>query len=110
MPRGDHLGEFEQVVLLAVLRLDPEGYGVTIRAEIEARTGRDSSIGAVYATLDRLESKGMLASHESSPTGRRGGRARRHYRVTAEGRRALHATRRMFDALWDGIAPDPGSA
>lgn len=109
MPRGEHLGEFEQVVLLAVLRLDPDGYGVTIRSEIESRTGRDASVGAVYATLDRLEAKGYLASRDGTPSPRRGGRAPRHFRITAEGRAALDEARRMLDALWEGFEPDAGS-
>ncbi|MEQ9570066.1 MAG: helix-turn-helix transcriptional regulator [Longimicrobiales bacterium] len=110
MPRGEHLGEFEQVVLLAVLRLDPDGNGVTIRAEIEARTGRDASVGAVYATLDRLEDKGSLESREGTPRPRRGGRAPRHYRITAEGRSALDEARRVLDALWEGFERGAGSA
>lgn len=108
MPRGEHLGEFEQVVLLAALRLDPDGYGVTIRDEIQARTGRDASVGAVYATLDRLEAKGLLESREGSPSPHRGGRAPRHYRLTAGGRSALDEARRMLAALWDGFEPDAG--
>ena len=103
MSRGEHLGEFEQMVLLAVARLGQEGYGVTVRQEIEGRTGREVAVGAVYATLDRLEGKGMLASFEGEPTGERGGRARRHFRLLPEGARALRASRRMLDAMWDGV-------
>ncbi len=100
------LGEFEHVVLLAVARLEGRGYGVTIRREIEERTGRDASIGAVYATLERLETKGLLSSSEGEPTGRRGGRARRHFAVTSAGWQALDATRSMLAALWDGVEPE----
>ena len=103
MSRGEHLGEFEQMVLLAVARLGEDGYGVTVRQEIEARTGREVAVGAVYATLDRLETKGFVASFEGAPTGERGGRARRHFRLLPEGSRALLASRRMLDAMWDGV-------
>ncbi len=109
MAKGDYLGEFEQVVLLAVARLE-EGYGVTIRQEIEARTGREATVGAVYATLDRLEDKGLLRSWEGEPTGRRGGRARRHFELTAPGREALTQSREMIEALWDGVDLRPGEA
>ena len=103
MTKRDYLGEFEQVVLLAVLRLEAEGYGVTIRAEIEERTGRDVSVGAVYATLDRLQTKGLLESREGRPVARRGGRAPRHFSVTDAGRTALDRSRRMLDSLWEGV-------
>lgn len=103
MTKRDYLGEFEQVVMLAVLRLESEGYGVTIRAEIEARTGRDVSVGAVYATLDRLQTKGLLVSRDGQPVARRGGRAPKHFSVTEEGRLALDRSRRMLDALWEGV-------
>lgn len=105
----EFLGEFEQVVLLAVARMEGDGYGVTIRREIEKRTGRDASVGAVYATLDRLEAKGYLSSREGESTGRRGGRARRHFGVTPAGWVALEATRAMLAALWDGMEPRPGT-
>lgn len=108
MAKGDFLGEFEQVVLLAVARLGEEGYGVTVRREIEERTGREVSVGAVYATLDRLESKGLLRSWEGEPTPVRGGRARRHFAVEPVGVRALRETRSMMASLWDGVElPDP---
>ncbi|HSM04500.1 MAG TPA: helix-turn-helix transcriptional regulator [Longimicrobiales bacterium] len=103
MAKGDLLGEFEQMVLLAVARLEGEGYGVTLRQEIAGRTGRDVSIGSVYSTLDRLESKGLLRSSESDPEPVRGGRARRLFRIEAAGQRALEESRRMMDALWDGV-------
>lgn len=103
MAKGDLLGEFEQVVLLVVARLDGEGYGVSIRDEIEARTRREVSVGAVYATLDRLESKGLVTSWKGAPTAERGGRAKRHFRILPEGERALAATREMFRALWRGV-------
>jgi PadR family transcriptional regulator PadR len=103
MPRGRFLGEFEQLVLLAVARLGDEGYGVTIRREIEERTGHSVAIGPLYATLERLESKGWVASREGVSTPVRGGRARRHYRLEAAGVRALGEARRTHDAMWAGI-------
>jgi PadR family transcriptional regulator PadR len=103
MGKGSFLGEFEQLVLLAVARLGEEGYGVTIREEIERRAGREVTIGAVYATLARLEEKGLAASWEGESEARRGGRARRHYRVEPAGARALEAARGMMDRMWDGV-------
>lgn len=103
MGKGSFLGEFEQVVLLAVAQQGEDGYGVTIRQEIERRTGREVTIGAVYATLSRLEEKGLASSYEGEAVARRGGRARRHFRIEPAGARALHATRGMVDAMWDGL-------
>ena len=103
MARGQFLGEFEQVVLLAVARLGDEGYGVTIRQEIERRTGRSPAIGAVYATLERLESKGCVSSYDGESSPVRGGRARRHYRLEPAGIDALRAARRVLDRMWDGV-------
>jgi PadR family transcriptional regulator len=103
MGKGDFLGEFEQVVLLAVARLGDEGYGVTVRREIQRRTGRDVSVGSVYATLARLEEKGLIASREGESSPRRGGRARRHFRVEPAGVVALEAARGMLDRMWDGV-------
>lgn len=99
-------GEFEQVVLLAVARLRGEGYGMTIRQEIEWRSGREVSIGAVYATLDRLERKGYIASWAGEPTARRGGRAKRHFRLEPAGAEALLASRRVLGRMWDGVELD----
>jgi DNA-binding PadR family transcriptional regulator len=96
------------MVLLAVLRQDNEGYGMSVRRELEESAGRDVTIGAVYSTLDRLEQKGLVRSWEGEATPVRGGRARRHFAVTAEGAGALRTARAMMDRLWDGV--DVGSA
>ena len=106
MGKGEHLGEFEQVVLLAVARLGDAGYGVTIRREIERRTGREATVGAVYATLSRLEEKGLVSSMEGEPEPRRGGRARRHFRIEPEGAVALRIARGMMDRMWEGLEGD----
>ena len=98
-----HLGEFEHLIVLALLRLDDRAYGVTIRQEIELRTKREVSIGAVYATLDRLEGKGYVNCYRGDPTPQRGGRSKRFFRVTPKGiaavNRAQHALRRMTAGL-----------
>jgi PadR family transcriptional regulator PadR len=99
----DLLGEFEQIVLLAVLRLGENTYGVPIRSEIESRTKRSVSIGALYNTLDRLEAKGFVSSFFSEPKPERGGRARRYFRVEPPGVKALERTRDAFITMWDGI-------
>lgn len=103
MAKGDVLGEFEHVVLLAVARLEGDGYGVGVREEIERVTGRDAAVGAVYATLDRLEDKGLVTSRQGEPTPVRGGRARRYFDVTAAGRAALAERRDMLVRLWRGL-------
>ena len=103
MPKGDSLGEFEQLVMLAVLRLREEAYGMTVRREIEERTGRESAIGAVYATLDRLEHKGLVRSHETAASDDRGGRPRRTYQVTAVGQKSLQETRKALASMMEGI-------
>lgn len=107
MGKGEFLGEFEQVVLLAVARLGGDGYGLSVRREIERRTGRDVAVGAVYTTLARLEDKGLVASEEGEPTGRRGGRARKLFRILPAGERALEAARGMLDRMWDGLRLGP---
>jgi PadR family transcriptional regulator PadR len=100
--KGDYLGEFEQLVMLAVLRLQDDAYGMEVRREIESRAGRDSSIGAVYATLDRLETKGLVRSRELAPEGDRG-RPRRLYLITADGGRALERTQAAVASMWAGL-------
>jgi len=104
MPKGDSLGEFEHLVLLAVLRLQPDAYGMRVRREIAERTGRDVSIGAVYATLDRLAGKKLVASKLGDPTAERGGRAKRSFRVTAAGAAALNQVRRELASMLEGLA------
>ena len=103
MPKGDALGEFEQIVMLAILRLRDDAYGMTVRREIESRTGRECAIGAIYATLDRLETKRLVRSRDSAPTEDRGGRPRKCYQVTTAGERALDATRKALASMMDGL-------
>ena len=100
---GDVLGEFEQVVLLAILRLADEAYGVSIRSEIRECTGRDITPGALYTTLDRLEQKGLLKSVVGEPTPQRGGRAKRYYKVTRTGLSAVKQSQRAFQRLLRGL-------
>jgi DNA-binding PadR family transcriptional regulator len=102
MAKGEYLGEFEQLVMLAVLRLQHDAYGMEVRREIEARAGRDASIGAVYATLDRLETKGLVRSREAAPEGDKG-RPRRLYLITAAGGRALERTQTAITSMWEGL-------
>jgi PadR family transcriptional regulator, regulatory protein PadR len=101
----DHLGELEQIVLLAVLRVGPNAYGVPIRVEISERTGRSLTVGALYRTLDRLEEKGYVVSWFGDPTPERGGRSKRHFEVRPGGLRALRASRDALAAMWDGLEP-----
>jgi PadR family transcriptional regulator PadR len=102
MAKGLYLGEFEQIIMLAVLRLRETAYGMEVRREIEARTGRDASIGAVYATLDRLEKKGLVQSYESASENE-SGRPRRLYRVTGAGEAALDSTRSALARMSEGL-------
>jgi PadR family transcriptional regulator len=103
MPARDYLGEFEHIVLLALLRLGDQAYGVTVRQEIEARTRREVSIGAIYATLDRLEAKGYVKSRVGGPTAERGGRSKRFFRVTSQGVSAVNRTHRALQSLTEGL-------
>jgi PadR family transcriptional regulator, regulatory protein PadR len=96
------LTDFELMILLAILRVD-EAYGVPIAHEIESTTGRSVVLGAVYPALDRLEERGFLASSVGDPTPERGGRARRYFRVTARGIRAVKDTQRALVALWTDL-------
>lgn len=97
------LGSLEHIVLLAIMRLGVEAYGMTVRREIETATGRDISIGAVYATLVRLESKGFLKSHSGDPTPERGGRAKRYFRMTIRGESALRSTHEIIRKMSAGL-------
>ncbi len=97
------LGEFEQMVLLAVLQLEGDVYGVPIVDEIERRTGRSVSRSAVYITLRRLEKKRLLSSWMSDPISERGGKPRRCVQMEPEGRRLLQQSRKLMEQMWDGL-------
>ena len=103
MSNRDYLGEFEHIVILALLRLEDQAYGVTVRQEIEFRTQREVSIGAVYATLDRLEIKGYVRSHRGDPTPQRGGRSKRFFRVTPKGLATVNRTQRALESMTEGL-------
>jgi PadR family transcriptional regulator, regulatory protein PadR len=102
-----YLGEFEQIVLLAVWRVGEDAYGVRIRQEIEARIGRAVTIGAVYATLDRLAQKHCVKTTLGEPTATRGGRAKRYYSITRTGIAALEDTRQQLARMWHGLRREP---
>lgn len=112
MTKGKHLGEFEQLVLLAVLRLGNEAYGMTVRRELQATAQRTVTIGSVYGTLERLEAKGLVSSRREAPDPVRGGRSRRYFRVEPAGETALAEARDQMGRMWEGvhIASDPESA
>jgi DNA-binding PadR family transcriptional regulator len=99
MGRTGYLGEFEQVVLLAVARLGDDAYGMRIREEIESRTGRAVTIGAVYATLDRLEDKGHVRTRDEESSGR----AKRFFQILPAGVDALEAARQVQARMWAGL-------
>jgi DNA-binding PadR family transcriptional regulator len=105
MGKGQNLGEFEILTLAALVRLGPEAYGVSVRREIEGRAGRDVTIGALYATLDRLEEKGLIASRLGEATAERGGRAKRHFEITALGRARLEKSASMLGQMLGGLFP-----
>lgn len=106
MPKGNWLGEFEMCVLLAVSHLADEAYGMRVRQEIEARTGRRVAIGAVYATLARLEQEFLLVACVGEPQHVPGGRARKCFRLTASGVRALSAATGMLKRMMAGWRPE----
>jgi PadR family transcriptional regulator, regulatory protein PadR len=109
MAKGEYLGEFEHIVLLAVLRLGKNAYGVTIWEEIEKRTRRPVMIGSVYATLDRLEGKRYISSKVGDPTPERGGRAKRYFNITKQGSAALTRSREILASMWAGLDPILGA-
>jgi PadR family transcriptional regulator PadR len=100
---ADHLGAFEQAVLLAIVRLGENAYGRAILKEVQARLDRDVPAGAVHATLERLEGKRVVTSRLGPGTPVRGGRARRFYRLQPKGLRALNDAREAVDSLWQGL-------
>ena len=99
----DYLGEFEQMVLLSIMRLGNRAYGLAIRDELERVAGRMPSSGSLYTTLDRMERKGLLESSAGEITQERGGRPRRYVSVTPEGQQLLARCRSTLMALWDGL-------
>jgi len=103
MPKGDYLGDFEQLVVLAVMRLGDGAYGMTVRRELEETADRRVSLGAIYATLDRLEDKGMVTSFLGAPGKARRGRAKRFFKVRAAGVKALQASLASLDRMRQGV-------
>jgi DNA-binding PadR family transcriptional regulator len=103
MVPSSQLGALEQAILLAVLRLGEGAYGLAIREELAARTGREVSHGAAYVTLDRMQAKGLVESWLADPTPGRGGRRKRYFRLTPAGLEALRSTREALFNLWAGL-------
>jgi DNA-binding PadR family transcriptional regulator len=103
MRTRNYLGEFELMLLLAVIRLGEEAYGVPVACELEQYRGRIVSVGSVYAALERLEAKGLITSSLGDPTPERGGKAKRYFRITKDGLRKAHETRRVLTRLWRTI-------
>lgn len=103
MSRTDNLGEFEQIVLLSILQLAESAYGVRVRAEIAGHTGRSVTPGALYTTLERLEDKGFVTSRLGDPTPERGGRAKRYYKVSASGLKAVKRAQTAYQSLLRGL-------
>jgi DNA-binding PadR family transcriptional regulator len=103
MAKREYLGNFELIVMLALMRLHEEAYGVTISREIEEQIGREVARASVYAVLERLESRGLVSSELGEPTPERGGRAKRYFHITAKGLREVHQTRRALTKLWKGL-------
>jgi PadR family transcriptional regulator PadR len=109
MSKRDHLGEFEQLALLAILRLGSNAYGMMIRRELEKRAGRKAAIGALYLTLERLEQKGFIRSELGEATPERGGRAKRYFTLNPSGREALERSLDSIRRMADGCFPVPVS-
>ena len=105
------LGPLEITVLLAVARLGQEAYGLPVRRDVSTRTGHDYSVGAIYTTLERLETKGLVVSRRTAPLPTRGGRARKQFEVTAAGHHAIHAAERVARLVWGRVGnplnPEP---
>jgi DNA-binding PadR family transcriptional regulator len=99
------LGEFETAVLLAIVHLRGRGYGVSIADEIERRAAKPVSFGAVYATLDRLQKKGLISSELGAATPERGGKPKRFYRIEAPGEHALREAQAVAERMWSGVPP-----
>ncbi len=104
---SDHLGRFEHFLLLAVMRLGDDAYGMTIRRELADHTGRDIAVGAIYTALARLERRGLVQSWLGEPTPERGGKAKRYYRVLAAGKKALDKAEAALSALSRDLGDNP---
>lgn len=102
----DLLGQFEQLILLSLVRLGDDAYGATIRRDIADRTDQDVSVGAVYTTLDRLEQKGYVSSRLGDPTPERGGRRKKFYRLEPPGAAALRQTREAYRRMVEGLSEE----
>lgn len=103
MSKSARLTDFELIVMLGVIRLGEDCYGVPIARELELHTGREVALASVYAALERLEEKGYVTSALGGPTPERGGRAKRFFRPTNRGLRAVRETRRILTGLWAGL-------
>ena len=104
MAKGAHLGEFEHLVMLALLRLKDDRYGMRVRREIQGRTERSVSIGSVYATLDRLERKGYVMASFGASSSEERGRARKYFRLTPEGAQSLLRMREEVQRMTEGVS------
>lgn len=102
---GRALGEFEQLVMLALVELDADAYGASVGRAIEDRTGREVSAGAIYTALDRLSQRGLVKDRVGAPTPERGGRRRRYYRLTPEGAAALNRSIEVIRSMSEGLLP-----
>lgn len=103
MTDRSYLGELELMILLAIIRLGEDAYGVPISRELETQRGRGVSVGSVYAALERLEGKGLVGSSLGDPTPERGGKAKRYFRITKAGLSQVHETRRVLQKLWRSL-------
>jgi PadR family transcriptional regulator len=103
MAKREFLGGFELLVLLALIRIGDEAYGVPISEAIEESSGKDVAMGSVYITLERLGQKGLVSSRLGEPTAERGGRAKTYFRITAKGLREVRQARRTLMNLWQGV-------
>jgi PadR family transcriptional regulator, regulatory protein PadR len=108
MREHSYLGEFELILLLTILRMGDDAYGVPLTRELSVVRGRDVAVGSVYAALDRLELKGLIASSLGESSHERGGRAKRYFRVTSEGIRSMEETRRVLTGLWKALPSAEG--
>ena len=100
---AEHLGDLELLVMLALVRLGDEAYGVTIGREIESQTKRPAALGSIYAVLERLERRGWVRSELGEATPERGGRAKRHFRITSPGLKELKRARQALIGMWQGL-------